>query len=81
MLDEATPPVRRLRDVAPVDDAPATRSTGLDPTFWYPVARSRELKSGATVAVKFAGSQIVLVRPETGVRSRWRTGVLTARCR
>lgn len=66
MLSAAATSVRRFRDVAPVDDVPPTRSTGLDPSFWYPVARSAELKPGTTMAVRFAGSEIVLVRPKTG---------------
>jgi renierapurpurin 18,18'-hydroxylase len=66
MLSEARPSARRFRDVAPVDDVPATRSTGLDPTFWYPVARSRDLKPETTLAVRFAGTEIVLVRPKQG---------------
>jgi phenylpropionate dioxygenase-like ring-hydroxylating dioxygenase large terminal subunit len=66
MLPEVTRSARPFRDVAPVDDVPATRSTGIDPTFWYPVARSRDLEVGKTLAVTFAGSGIVLVRPATG---------------
>jgi len=59
-------PWRQYRDVTPASDIPATRTTGLDPSFWYPVARSRDLKPGKTIAVKFAGTEIVLVRPQTG---------------
>lgn len=42
------------------------RRTGINPDFWYPVARSRNLKRGKTLAVKFAGDPIVLVRPKDG---------------
>ena len=59
-------PLRQFRDVTLASDIPATRSTGLDPSFWYPVARSRDLKPGKTLGVKFAGTAIVLVRPSTG---------------
>ena len=45
---------------------PATRTTGIDPDFWYPLARSRKLKRGDSLPVRFAGTEIVLVRPETG---------------
>jgi phenylpropionate dioxygenase-like ring-hydroxylating dioxygenase large terminal subunit len=54
------------RDVAGADDAPDTRRTGLHPDFWYPVARSRDLAAGKTLAVAFAGEPIVLVRPGEG---------------
>jgi phenylpropionate dioxygenase-like ring-hydroxylating dioxygenase large terminal subunit len=65
-LPETKPPLRKYRDVAPEGDVPPTRNTGLDPDFWYPVARSRNLKPGKTLAVTFAGTEIVLVRPESG---------------
>jgi phenylpropionate dioxygenase-like ring-hydroxylating dioxygenase large terminal subunit len=42
------------------------RRTGLDPNFWYPVARSSQLKRGSTRAVHFAGDPIVLVRSQEG---------------
>jgi phenylpropionate dioxygenase-like ring-hydroxylating dioxygenase large terminal subunit len=60
------PRLVKYRDVAAEGDAPPTRSTGLDPDFWYPLARSRDLKSGKPLPVQFAGTRIVLVRPETG---------------
>lgn len=47
---EAQPPARDIR------------RTALDPDFWYPVARSTEVKRGKTRAVTFAGEPIVLVR-------------------
>ena len=42
------------------------RKTAIDPDFWYPVARSRDLKAGKTLAVSFAGQPIVLVRTRDG---------------
>jgi phenylpropionate dioxygenase-like ring-hydroxylating dioxygenase large terminal subunit len=39
------------------------RKCALDPDFWYPVARSKDLKRGKTLAVRFGGEPIVLVRP------------------
>lgn len=65
-LPQTKPPLRKYRDVAPEEDVPSTRTTGLDPDFWYPLARSRRLKTGKTLAVTFAGTEIVLVRPEKG---------------
>ena len=40
------------------------RKTGLDPDFWYPVARASDLKIDKAKAVSFAGKSIVLVRPK-----------------
>jgi phenylpropionate dioxygenase-like ring-hydroxylating dioxygenase large terminal subunit len=65
-LPQTRPVLRRYRDVAPIGDVPPTRRTGLDPNFWYPLARSRHLKPGKTLAVRFAETEIVLVRPKTG---------------
>ncbi|MGE0486765.1 MAG: Rieske 2Fe-2S domain-containing protein [Gammaproteobacteria bacterium] len=42
------------------------RKTAIDPDFWYPVARSRDLKPGKAIAVTFAGAPIVLVRTRDG---------------
>ncbi len=42
------------------------RKTAIDPNFWYPVARSRDVKRGKTQAVTFAGEPIVLVRTKLG---------------
>ena len=60
------PAFRRYRDVADEGEIPPTRATGIDPDFWYPLARGRDLKPGRTLAVQFAGTEIVLVRPEKG---------------
>lgn len=54
----------------PVADQSASirdlRKTGIDPNFWYPVARSRQLKKGKALPVSFAGEPILLVRPKLG---------------
>ena len=51
---------------APRQEARDLRKTGLDPNFWYPLARSKSLKPGKSLAVSFAGEPIVLVRPQNG---------------
>ena len=38
----------------------------IDPNFWYPLARSRDLKAGKMLAVRFAGEPIVLARTRSG---------------
>lgn len=40
------------------------RRIGAHPNHWYPVAWSRELRSGRAIAARFAGQAIVLVRPK-----------------
>src|SRR5579871_5244596 len=42
------------------------RRVRISPHHWYPVAWSRELKTGKPLAVKYAGTSIVLVRPKDG---------------
>jgi phenylpropionate dioxygenase-like ring-hydroxylating dioxygenase large terminal subunit len=42
------------------------RKTAIDPNFWYPLARSRDVKAGKAHAVSFAGEPIVLIRPRDG---------------
>jgi phenylpropionate dioxygenase-like ring-hydroxylating dioxygenase large terminal subunit len=42
------------------------RRVGANPDYWYPVAWSTELKIGKSLAVRFGGEPIVLVRPEHG---------------
>jgi len=42
------------------------RKIGLNPNFWYPLARSKNLRVSKPLAVSFAGEPIVLVRPEKG---------------
>ncbi len=46
--------------------APDLRRINAHPDHWYPLAWSRELKRGGTLAVSFAGEPIVLVRPKQG---------------
>jgi phenylpropionate dioxygenase-like ring-hydroxylating dioxygenase large terminal subunit len=63
-------------DIAPATDdrlpAPADapdcdlRRVGIHPDHWYPLAWSRDLKAGRSLAVRFAGEPIVLVRPAEG---------------
>lgn len=42
------------------------RRTGLHPDFWYPLARTRDVRPGQALGVSFAGEPIVLVRPQNG---------------
>jgi renierapurpurin 18,18'-hydroxylase len=42
------------------------RKTGTHPDFWYPIARSTDLKTGKLRAVSFAGEPIVLLRTASG---------------
>jgi phenylpropionate dioxygenase-like ring-hydroxylating dioxygenase large terminal subunit len=51
-----------------VEDAGATdiRKTGINPDFWYPLARSKDVKKGKAHAVNFAGEPIVLARTSHG---------------
>lgn len=49
----------------PAND-PDLRAVGSHPDFWYPLARSRDLRAGRMLAVSFAGDPIVLVRPKEG---------------
>jgi phenylpropionate dioxygenase-like ring-hydroxylating dioxygenase large terminal subunit len=42
------------------------RRVGAHPDHWYPVAWATDLKSRGTLAVRFAGEPIVVVRTETG---------------
>jgi phenylpropionate dioxygenase-like ring-hydroxylating dioxygenase large terminal subunit len=53
------PPERRGNE-------PDLRRIGLNPDFWYPVARSKDLKRGSMIAASFAGDPIALVRPDSG---------------
>jgi phenylpropionate dioxygenase-like ring-hydroxylating dioxygenase large terminal subunit len=45
---------------------PDLRRIGIHPENWYPLAWSRELKTGKPLGVRFAGDPIVLVRPADG---------------
>lgn len=42
---------------------PDIRKPGIHPNFWYPVARSDNVKTGKPHGVSFAGEPIVLVGP------------------
>jgi hypothetical protein len=42
------------------------RRVDTHPDHWYPVAWSRELRPGKSLATKFAGAPVVLVRPKDG---------------
>ena len=42
------------------------RRIGIHPDFWYPLARSGDLRPGRTLLATFAGEPIVLARTETG---------------
>ena len=42
------------------------RRIGIHPDFWYPLARSSDLRPGRTHLATFAGQPIVLARSETG---------------
>ncbi len=42
------------------------RRIGIHPDFWYPLARSKDLRPGHTHLATFAGEPIVLARTETG---------------
>lgn len=43
-------------------NVPDLRKAGLNPGFWYPLARSRDVKPGKSHLVIFAGEPIVLIR-------------------
>lgn len=55
-------------------DRPATakmshtdlRKTGANPDYWYPLARSRDVKPGKVIGRRFAGEPIALVRTASG---------------
>ncbi|MCB8879287.1 aromatic ring-hydroxylating dioxygenase subunit alpha [Acidisoma cellulosilytica] len=57
--DEAIPCAGLGRDL---------RRVGAHPDHWYPLAWSRELKAGKTLAVRFADKPIVLARPKDAAR-------------
>jgi phenylpropionate dioxygenase-like ring-hydroxylating dioxygenase large terminal subunit len=48
------------------DNEPDLRRIGLHPDFWYPLARSKDVKPGRTHLAAFAGEPIVLARTERG---------------
>jgi len=57
------------KSVATADQCNETRDirkTAIDPNFWYPVARSKDVKLGKAHAASFAGEPIALIRPHQG---------------
>ena len=42
------------------------RRTGAHPDFWYPLARSGDVKPGKAIGRTFAGEPIVIIRTESG---------------
>jgi phenylpropionate dioxygenase-like ring-hydroxylating dioxygenase large terminal subunit len=77
MIEKNQPSVNRQRNDCilpekltprPVHAPPACdlRKTGIHPDFWYPLARSKDVKKGGMLGVTFAGDPIVLVRTASG---------------
>jgi len=66
--DDTTTLDASLTGIAPSGDHSTAdlRRIHCDPNFWYPVAWSRELKPGKTIATRYAGEPIALVRPVEG---------------
>ncbi len=52
--------------ITSLSEMPDLRKTGIHPDFWYPLARSRDIKPGKATAVTFAGEPIVIVRSSSG---------------
>ena len=42
------------------------RKTGVHPDYWYPLARSGDVKPGRTIGRTFAGEPIAIIRAESG---------------
>ena len=42
------------------------RRTGAHPDYWYPLARSKDVKPGKTIARTFAGDPIAIIRTDSG---------------
>jgi nitrite reductase/ring-hydroxylating ferredoxin subunit len=63
--DHAYQDDRTVREPPP-RAAPDLRKVGLNPDFWYPLAVARQLKTGKTLGVSFAGAPIVLARTDSG---------------
>ena len=61
MPDTVHPPIATA-----AADGVDLRRIGAHPDHWWPVAWSKDLKRGKTLAVKFAGQPIVLVRTDSG---------------
>jgi renierapurpurin 18,18'-hydroxylase len=56
-------PASRSIQMSPASDL---RKTGIHPDYWYPLARSKDVKKKGMLGVSFAGDPIVLVRTESG---------------
>jgi renierapurpurin 18,18'-hydroxylase len=56
----------RLQGTGVSTETPDIRKTAIDPNFWYPVARSKDVKPGKTRPVTFAGEPVVLARTKSG---------------
>jgi len=56
----------QLEPSEPQNESRDIRKTAIDPNFWYPIARSSEVKSGKVIASSFAGHPIALVRTRSG---------------
>jgi phenylpropionate dioxygenase-like ring-hydroxylating dioxygenase large terminal subunit len=64
---QSTRPIPATRDGLPDAAAPRDlRRIGAHLDYWYPLAWSWELKPGRTLAARFAGEPIVLIRPAQG---------------
>ena len=59
-------PEQAYSDPSLKGDSHDLRRVGLHPDFWYPVAQSKKLKRGKSLAIQFAGDPIVLARLEDG---------------
>ncbi|MGI9229187.1 MAG: Rieske 2Fe-2S domain-containing protein [Gammaproteobacteria bacterium] len=62
-----TVPVNRISEATLLHDGAADiRKIRAHPDYWYPLARSKDVKKGKTISRSFAGEPIVLVRTESG---------------
>lgn len=57
-------------DRAPISQDPSEavdlRRVGADPSYWYPVARAKDVRAGKAVAAAFAGERLALYRGKSG---------------
>jgi hypothetical protein len=56
----------RISDMLTQEPPRDIRKVGIDPEFWYPVARSSELRCGRIIGTSFAGEPIALARTAEG---------------
>ncbi len=61
-IAESVRPNAAATDIA--EESADIRKTGIDPNYWYPLARSGDVKPKNTCGVSFAGKPIVLARTE-----------------